>query len=116
VEFVKKFYPPLAKADYVELKLSKSELLNIKAGEQKNVIFKPASSKKYKIETFGTMDTVMVLFERTATEDVYLSGDDDSGTDNNSKIYTRLIKGRQYVIRLRLYYAEREGSGSLMVY
>lgn len=116
MEFVKKFYPPLTAADYIELKLSKSELLNIKAGEQKNFLFKPTTSKKYKIETFGAMDTVMVLFERTATEDIYLSGDDDSGTDFNSKINIRLIKGRTYVVRLRLYYAEREGSGSVMVY
>jgi hypothetical protein len=116
MDFVKKFYPPLVKADYVELKVAKSELLNIKAGEQKNFIFKPQTSKKYKIETFGTMDTVMVLFERTAAGDIYLAGDDDSGTNFNSKIDTRLIKGREYVIRIRLYYAEREGNGSVMVY
>ena len=115
-EFIKKFYPPITPADYTELKLAKSEVLNIKAGEQRNFIFKPKISKKYKIETFGTMDTVMVLFERTATEDIYLSGDDDSGKEYNSKINYRLIKGREYVIRLRLYYAESEGSGSVMVY
>jgi hypothetical protein len=115
-EFVKKFYPPLANKDYIKLSVSKSEPLDIKAGEQKNFVFKPTRSRKYKIETFGKMDTVMVLFERANGEEIYLSGDDDSGTDLNSKIHTRLIKGREYVIRVRLYYADSEGTGSLMVF
>lgn len=115
-EFVKKFYPPLAAADYVVLKVSQSQPVDIKAGQQKNFRFKPTRSRKYKIETFGTMDTVMVLFEKSGGEEVYLSGDDDSGTSFNSKIEMRLIKNREYIIRLRLFYAENEGVGSLMIY
>lgn len=115
-EFIKKIYPPLTQTDYVQIKLSKSELMDIKPGEQKNFIFKPTMSRKYKIETFGTMDTLMVLFERINGQDVYMSGDDDSGTDFNSKIHLRLLKGREYVIRVRLYYSTQGGSGSVMVY
>jgi hypothetical protein len=115
-EFVIKFYPPIAASDYINLKVSQSQPIDIKPGEQKNFKFKPTRSRKYKIETFGTMDMVMVLFELTATEEIYMSGDDDSGTANNAKIATRLIKGREYIIRVRLYYAQDKGSGSLMVY
>lgn len=115
-EFVKKFYPPIAASDYINLKVSQSQLIDIKLGEQKNFKFKPTRSRKYKIETFGTMDMVMVLFEKTATEEIYMAGDDDSGTATNAKIEIRLIKGREYIIRVRLYYAQDEGSGSLMVY
>jgi Astacin (Peptidase family M12A) len=115
-EFVKKYYPPLTAADYTELKIAESQLLNIKPAEQKNFTFKPTRSKKYKIETFGTVDTVMVLFEKSGGEEIYMSADDDSGTDTNSKLFIRLIKGRTYVIRVRLYYAEEEGTGSIMVY
>jgi hypothetical protein len=115
-EFIKKFYPPLAASDYITLKVAESQPMNIKPGEQKNFTFKPTRSRKYKIETFGAMDTVMVLFEKDGTEEVYLSGDDDSGTANNSMIQMRLIKGREYIIRVRLYYAENEGAGSLMLY
>ncbi len=114
-EFMKKFYPPLAASDYITLKVAESQTLNIRAGEQKNFKFKPTRSKKYKIETFGTMDTVMVLFEKSGTEEIYLSGDDDSGTAFNSMIQMRLIKGREYIIRVRLYYAENEGVGSIML-
>lgn len=115
-EFVKKFYPPLTAADYIRLKLGISQPFNIVAGQQKNFLFKPDRSKKYKIETFGTMDTLLVLFEKSGTEEIYMAGDDDSGTDYNSKLYIRLIKGREYIIRVRLYYAESVGAGSLMVY
>ena len=115
-EFVKKFYPPIAASDIVNLKLSQSAPLNIAPGEQKNFRFKPSSSRKYKIETFGQMDTVMVLFEKTSEEEIYLAGDDDSGTDFNSKIHQRLIKGREYIIRIRLYYSGTEGTGSVMVF
>lgn len=115
-EFVKKFYPPLTKADYTEIKLAKSFPLTINAGQQVNLIFKPNRSRKYKIETFGAMDTLLVLFEKNGTEEIYLSGDDDSGLDTNSMIQYRLIKGREYIIRLRLYYSSDEGATSVMVY
>jgi hypothetical protein len=115
-EYVKKFYPPLQSKDYIELKLFKAQPFNIKAGEQMNFTFKPKRSRKYKIETFGEMDTVMVLFEKNGSEEIYLAGDDDSGTDFNSKIHHRLIKGREYIIRVRLFFAGLEGAGSLMVY
>lgn len=115
-EFVKKFYPVISKDDYVILKVSQSSPLDIKPGEQKNFKFTPTRSRKYKIETFGTMDMVMVLFEKSGTEEIYLSGDDDSGEEYNAKIEMRLIKGREYIIRVRLFYAGDEGVGSLMVY
>lgn len=115
-EFVKKFYPLLTPADTKNLNISQSQLINIKAGEQKNFVFKPPRSKKYIIETFGEMDMVMVLFEKTTNEEIYLAGDDDSGTDYNAKIEMRLIKGREYIIRVRLFYSGEEGSGSIMVH
>jgi hypothetical protein len=114
-EFMKKFYPPLVPADYTKLIVGKSAVLDIKPGEQKNFVFKPNVSRKYKISTFGALDTVMVLFERTGDEEVYIAGDDDSGTSLNAKIHMRLIKGREYVVRVRLFYSSSEGAGSLMV-
>ncbi len=116
MEFAKKFYPPLTPANTISLVVSQSHPVDIKAGEQKNYVFKPNRSKKYTIETFGEMDMVMVLFEKTPTEEIYLSGDDDSGTDYNAKIEMRLIKGREYIIRVRLFYSGDEGVGSIMVH
>lgn len=115
-EFIKKFYPPLVAADYIALKVNQSQPIDVRPGQQKNFTFKPARSRKYTIETFGTMDMVMVLFEKSATGEIYLSGDDDSGQEYNAKINLRLIKGREYIFRVRLFYAGDEGTGSLMVY
>lgn len=115
-EFVKKFYPPLTASDYIELKLSESQPMEIAAGAQKNFTFTPKRSRKYIIETFGKADTLMVLYEKSGNEEIYLSGDDDSGLDTNSKIELRLIKGRKYIIRVRLYYADAEGSVSVMIH
>lgn len=116
IEYMKKFYPPLKPTDTLELKVAESKPFNIKAGEQLNFSFKPTLSRRYTIETFGRMDTVMVLYEKSGSQDIYLAGDDDSGTGLNSKIQLRLIAGREYIIRVRLYYAEIIGAGSLMVY
>ncbi|MEY4903289.1 MAG: hypothetical protein RLZZ292_1104 [Bacteroidota bacterium] len=116
IEFVKKYYPPLTASDYKVLKVAESQRLDIGAGEQKNFVFKPNRSKKYKIETFGAMDTVMVLFEKSGGEEIYLSADDNSGTGNNAKFFIRLIKGREYIIRIRLYFASDSSNGALMVY
>ncbi len=115
-EFVKKFYPPLTSKDYIVIKAGQSQLMNILPGEQKNFKFIPIRSKKYNIETFGVMDTVMVLFEKSNGEEIYLSGDDDSGSEYNSKIQYRLIRNREYIIRIRLFYNGGQGAGSVMVY
>lgn len=114
--YIKRFYPPLAASDYIELKLSQSQLMQIKAGEQKNFTFTPDRSQKYTFETFGKADTLMALYEKNGTEEIYLSADDDSGVDANSKIVMPLVKGRKYIIRVRLYYATAEGSVAVMVY
>lgn len=115
-EFAKKFYPPLTPESTSNLVVYQSQPVDIRAGEQKNFIFKPTRSRKYAIQTFGEMDTVMVLFEKTAKEEIYLSGDDDSGTDNNARIQMRLVKEREYIIRLRLFYSSDEAVGSIMVH
>jgi hypothetical protein len=66
------------------------------------------------MRTFGSSDTLMVLFEDTGGELRYRTGDDDSGEDRNACIRRRLYKGRKYVLRLRLYYADRPGETAVM--
>jgi hypothetical protein len=115
IEYTKKFYPLITESDYLELSTSKSQSLNLKPSEQKNFLFKVNISRKYRIETLGAMDTLLVLFEKTADEDIFLAADDDSGTNLNSKIEVRLIRGREYIIRVRLYCAQEDGVGALVI-
>jgi len=114
--WAKTFYPPLTKADYAELKVLQSQELNIPAGEQKNFYITPTASRYYDIRTFGESDTVMVLFQEENGELRYRTGDDDSGVDRNAAIRVKLFKGKKYVLRIRLYYAERTGETAVMMW
>jgi len=111
---VKLFYPILEKK-FPELKVLESQLLAINQGEQKNFQINPASSREYNFRTFGDSDTVMVLFEEDKEKNLhYVKGDDDSGTNLNAQFQTRLIKGRKYLLKIRLYYKNSAGNTAVM--
>ncbi len=113
---VRKFYPPKEKTTMTELKPYLSKLIKIAAGEQLDFMIKPNISRKYTMKTFGPLDTVMVLFEDDGGEPVYLDGNDDSGSDLNAQIHLRLISGRTYYLRVRLYYSDASGQGAVMLW
>ncbi|MEX2264384.1 MAG: M12 family metallopeptidase [Bryobacteraceae bacterium] len=116
-EWVRTFYPALSEADYQVLEPFKSLPLNIAAGQQVNLRLTPKVSRRYNIGTFGASDTVMVLFLEDSDGNVrYLAGDDDSGADRNSLIQRRLLAGRNYIVRIRLYYAESYDETAVMAW
>ena len=114
--WVRTFYPPLSDADHEELRPFDSVRLGIAAGEQKNFVIRPDATRYYEIRTFGTSDTVMVLFEDQNGEPRYLTAEDDSGEDRNAHIRVKLLRGRRYVLRIRLYYAGSEGEAAAMIW
>ncbi len=116
IKEVRKFYPKKTKKKVQELKPYLSELVQIYPGEQIDFLIQPEVSRKYVIQTFGNIDTVMILFENINGEPVYIAGDDDSGTNFNSMIENRLLYGRTYHLRLRLYYSEKSGHGAIMLW
>lgn len=109
------FYPGID--DYIpELRPWESHRIRIGAGKQLDFTIIPEDTREYNIQTFGEMDTVMVLFEEIDGETIYYQGDDDSGTSRNANIVTHMKKGSKYVLRVRLYYAEQKGEGALMMW
>lgn len=113
--YVKELYPPQKPvAAFPELKLMQSMPLKIAAGQQIDVRIQPKRSRVYEIRTFGVADTVMVLFEDVGGELKYRGGDDDSGEDRNAYMKLRMARGAQYVLRLRLYYADHTGETAVM--
>jgi hypothetical protein len=114
--WVRIFYPPLSDADYEELKPFESVRLAIAAGEQRNFVITPDATRYYEIRTFGTSDTVMALFEAQNGEPRYLTADNDSGEDRNAYIRVKLLSGRRYVLRIRLYYAGSAGETAAMIW
>lgn len=114
--WVQSFYPPLDDSKLPELRPAESVKLGLTPGEQKDFSIKPTATRDYNIQTFGVSDTVMVLFEKDGGELRYLTGDDDSGTDRNAFINEKLFSGKSYVLRVRLYYADRAGETAVMMW
>lgn len=115
-KMAKFFYPPLGPRPPKLLKPFKSENLKLGAGEQAHFRFKPEATRDYQFQTFGESDTVMVLFEMVDGEQRFRAGDDDSAEDRNAKIIEKLFSDREYVIRIRLYWAFSEGDAAMMVW
>ncbi|HEY9099501.1 MAG TPA: M12 family metallopeptidase [Thiobacillus sp.] len=109
---------PAAKPKVVipTLEVGLSQKLAIKAGQTRVFNFNPTRTRTYRMGTFGSSDTVMVLFEVTSSGNVEIAGNDDSGTDLNARIDMRLINGRKYQLGIRLYYAEVAAETSIMVW
>jgi hypothetical protein len=99
-----------------QLQTGLSQLLQLDRGQTRVFEFLAPRTRTYNIGTFGTSDTVVVLFEVTSQGNVQIGGDDDSGVDRNALIQMRLTKGRRYQIGIRLYYADAQAETSLMVW
>lgn len=97
------------------LQAFQAESFDLKAGQQVDLEFSPAQSRKYTIATKGASDTLLTLFEEINGSPQYLAADDDSGEDRNASISYTLFKGRTYFVRLRLYYPGQTGTTSLLV-
>lgn len=108
-------YPSLAPA-LPKLAVGLSQKLALLRGETRVFEFKPSRTRTYEVGTFGTSDTVMVLFEVVNGENVQVAGDDDSGVDRNARLSWRMIKGKTYRIGVRLYFADSADETALMVW
>ncbi len=110
---VRVFYPPLAPSD-PELSPFDARVLDLEPGGQANFRLRPGWTGWYDFRTFGASDTVMVLFEDEGDSLEYRTGDDDSGYGTNASFRYKLIAGREYVLRIRLYWASAAGRTAVM--
>jgi hypothetical protein len=113
-EWALKWYPPLAVA-LPTLQPFQTAAVDLAVGQQIDFAIKPAESRKFRIETKGATDTLLVLFEDINGVPRMLAGDDDSGADRNATIVHKLFSGRNYIARLRLYYPGRSGKTALLL-
>jgi hypothetical protein len=90
--------------------------LALKAGQQANFRFKPEQTRDYEFRTFGPSDTVMALYEKSASGVVQIAEDDDSGTERNAHIKANLKAGREYIVMVRLHYADATGQTAIMTW
>ncbi|WP_417602507.1 M12 family metallopeptidase [Owenweeksia hongkongensis] len=115
-EIVRKLYPPLSSQNYIPLKAYRSYSAILQSGEQLAFTIKPDHSREFTFQTFGKVDTVLVLFEKDGDSHRYLSGDDDAGYNRNAMITHKLFKDREYVLRLKMYYAMDRGETAVMMF
>jgi hypothetical protein len=115
IQYALSFYPPQNVAKEVRVVAMTSYSIDAENCEQQNFIFKPEQTKKYTIQTLGELDTVMVLNEKAGTDLKYVAGDDNGGTDNNALISEKLIKGKTYIIKVKVYYKKKNEKIALMI-
>ena len=114
-EWAKVWYPAV-EAEPAEPTLTPFESvpLTLAPHEQADFVFECDASRTYTLGTFGTADTVIVLFEDDGGDPRFLAGDDDSGEARNAQIRMHLLKGRRYLLRVRLYWAGDSGETAVM--
>ena len=125
ISMAQQAYPPMTRMTDEVLQLGVSAPLALAPGEQTNFRIQPLVTRDYSIQTFGASDTVMVLFEEIGGlslfeemdgEAEFVAGHDDSGEAGNARIDVRLLRDREYVLRVRLYYAARAGETAIMMW
>ncbi|MBQ0825940.1 beta-glucuronidase AbsR1 [Streptomyces tagetis] len=111
-EFALRWYPPLRRPG--PLVPFRSVPLGLGPGEQADFRLDPPQTRTYTVGTFGDSDAVLVVFEERDGEPRYLAGHDDGGTPGNATLGVRLVRGRRYVVRVRLYSSWGAGETAVM--
>jgi hypothetical protein len=115
-EWVQRWYPDLGAAELPRLVPHESRAATLEPGGQTDYLVEAETTGTYQIGTFGSADTLLVVFEEIDGEPVYLTGDDDSGDSRNAKVTVKLQAGRRYIVRVRLYYAWASGRFAVMLW
>lgn len=110
------FYPAQDDTGNPELKPFRSQLLTLAPAQQANFTILPTATRSYMMQTFGGSDVVMVLFEDVHGDLRFIDGDDDSGTDHNAQIQARLMAGRRYVLRIRMFSNHASGESAVLLW
>ncbi|MFC6084581.1 M12 family metallopeptidase [Sphaerisporangium aureirubrum] len=113
-EYARRWYPGLSPAGPPKLSPFTSVPLGLASGEQADYMIVPEGTRDYTVATFGDSDTVLGLFEVIDGEPRYVRADDDAGSERNSTVTARLVKGRRYIARVRLYSTRGSGETAIM--
>lgn len=71
-------------------------------------------TREYTVGTCGDADTVLVVFEERDGEPRFLAGHGGSGGPDNAVVGVRLVKGRRYLVRVRLHSTGGPGETAVM--
>ncbi|MER5430062.1 M12 family metallopeptidase [Streptomyces sp. NPDC002588] len=113
-EFGLRWYPPAGAPRLPVLVPFRSVALSLGPGEQADFTVEPRETREHTFGTFGESDSVVVVFEERDGEPRFLAGQDDGGTPRNATVGARLVKGRRYFVRVRLYSGWGSGETAVM--
>ncbi|MEU7423150.1 M12 family metallopeptidase [Streptomyces sp. NPDC040750] len=113
-EFGLRWYPSAGCDRPAALVPFRSVPLGLGPAEQADFTVEPSETREYTVGTFGEADTVLVVFEERDGEPRFLAGHDDGGGPDNAVVGVRLVKGRRYVVRVRLYSTWGSGETAIM--
>lgn len=109
-------YPPLTETELPELRAGRSEPLPTTNGEQLDFVLRPDATRTYQMRTFGSCDSILVLFEDDGGNLRHCTADDDSGDDRNASLSVKLFTGRSYVLRVRMNYTDSSEPPTLLMW
>lgn len=113
IDWVKRWYPVTSAP--TPIGVMQLQRIDATAGSQSDFQFKPDATRKYKVQTLGDCDCKLVIFEVRDAEPRHLVAQDDSGSDANASIKIKLVKGRTYVMRVRVNFAASPDGLGLLV-
>ncbi|MEV7284779.1 M12 family metallopeptidase [Streptomyces sp. NPDC093252] len=113
-EFVLRWYPSVGTGLPEELVPFRSAPVRLGPGEQADFRIEPTQTREYTVGIFGDGDAVAVLFEERDGVPRFVAGDDDGGAPHNATVRARLVKGRRYFVRVRLYSGWGSGETAVM--
>jgi hypothetical protein len=113
-DWVKTWYPALGQPSPIGV--MQLQHLDVAAGQQRDFQFVPDATREYTVTTVGTSDCRVVLFEMRASEPRHLVSDDDSGQDANVLLKTKLVKGSNYIVRVRVNFVSSPAGVGLLIY
>jgi hypothetical protein len=115
VTFISSIYPVESRVPQI-LRPMMLVPLPIDSGQQTDLLLSPNGTRDYEVKTVGKSDARIVAFEERDGKFRFLAADDDSAKESNASLHLRLVKGRKYVLKVRLYSAYGgEGFGVMMV-
>jgi len=94
----------------IEITATRAEI--VRPGEEHKYKFIAESAGTYMIETEGTTDMIMELYDSDSNAN-FIDSDDDSGTGRNAKIVTDLMPGTYYI--LVRHYDDQAGTGAYSI-
>jgi hypothetical protein len=113
-DWVRRFYPSGTSA--VPIAAMQLERLDAVAGQQRDFVFDPAATRDYTVQTMGASDCKVVVFEEREGKPRHLAAKDDSGEEANATMKVKMVKGRRYIIRVRVHYVMSPDGVALLVF